>query len=318
MFKNSEIKDTIAFSKFLEIGYHSFIDLCRNPQYHKIVTYSPRGKKRVFYTPGEQLKKAQRKLNHWFREEKRKHWETSGTPNKALFQIESSCVNHARLHAGKKHILQVDIRNFFSSVTQQRVYQFFKHNVTNDNLAACLALLTTYKNMLPTGAPSSSAVAELLIHALDEKLNAYSRKNNLTYSRYVDDLCFSSTHYINMSTLFEIEDIVTSEHFQLNHNKSRFRSNKARQTITGITVNEHPNVDRKYMRILRSVVHSIQTKGLEKSLDLYRQKFPEQTILDTSHFSNTIEGKLAWVAAVKGKENGEYLKMIEIIRTAAF
>jgi RNA-directed DNA polymerase len=313
MLKNSKISNTIALSKYLEIGYHSLIDLCRNPQYHKIVTFSPRGKKRVFYTPNVQLKKTQRKLNQWFREEKRKHWETSDTTNKALFQIESSCINHARLHAGKKHILQVDIKNFFSSISQHRVYDFFKDNLNNDNLAASLALLTTYKNMLPTGAPSSSAVAEMLIHKLDEKLIDYSQKNNLTYSRYLDDLCFSSNHYINMSALFEIENIVTSEHFQLNHNKTRFQSNKAKQTVTGITVNEHPNVNRKYMRLLRSVVHSIKTKGLEKSMEIYKEKFPEQTIKDVIHFSNIIEGKLAWVAAVKGVKNKEYLKMKEVV-----
>jgi hypothetical protein len=314
MLKNSKITNTIALSKFLEIGYHTLIDLCRNPGYHKIVLHSDKGKKRVFYTPDVQLKKTQRKVNQWLREEKRKHWETSNTPNKALFQIESSCVNHARLHAGKKHILQVDIKDFFSSITQQRVYVFFKKNLNNDNLAASLALLTTYKNMLPTGAPSSSAVAEMLIHDLDEKLIAYSQQNNLTYSRYVDDLCFSSNHYINMSALFEIENIVTSEHFKLNHKKTRFNSNKSKQTITGITVNEHPNVGRKYMRLLRSVVHSIKTRGLEKSMEIYREKFPEQTILDAVHFSNIIEGKLAWVAAVKGRENKSYLNMSKVIR----
>ncbi len=220
------------------------------------------------------------------------------------------------MHVGKKHILQVDIQNFFGSISRQRVYKFLNDNLGNQNLSACLALLTTHNNMLPTGAPSSPALAEMIIHSMDEKLIAYCRKNNLTYSRYVDDLCFSSNSYINMGVLFEIENIVNSERFQLNHTKTRFRSNKAKQTITGITVNEHPNVDRKYMRLLRTVVHSIATKGLDKAYRIYMEKFPEKDVRDVIHFANIIEGKLAWIAAVKGNKNKEYLRMKEALSRA--
>ncbi len=318
MFENSRITNTIALSKYLNFRYDDLVVLCKKQEYNKIVSFSKNGKKRVFYTPNADLKFVQQNLNTWFRAQMREHWNASTSKNKALFQTESSCVNHARMHARQKHILQVDIQNFFGSISRQRVYDFFKENLTNKNLGASLTLLTTNNNMLPTGAPSSPALAEMIIHALDAKLIAYSRKNNLKYSRYVDDLCFSSKSYINIGILYEIESIVNSEKFRLNYAKTRFRSHKAKQTITGITVNDHPNVDRKYMRILRSIVHSIETKGLEKAFHIYTEKFPEKEVSDAIHFSNIIEGKLAWVAAVKGSKNTEYLRMKEVVEKSIF
>jgi hypothetical protein len=165
-------------------------------------------------------------------------------------------------HVAANHILNVDLRSFFASVHAQMLACLFERNhlapVSND-----LVTLVTYGGHLPTGAPTSPALANAVCYDFDRELYRYALTRDLRYTRYVDDLTFSSKEFIPPEVLKEIEDIVIKHGFQLNEGKTRFAGLRQRQEVTGLVLNPDPSryhyaprIRRTIMRNVRALIHA--------------------------------------------------------------
>jgi RNA-directed DNA polymerase len=176
----------------------------------------------------------------------------------------------------------------------------------NESLATLMAMLTTYDNALPTGAPSSPIISNFIFYNTDKRLKAFAENNDLSYSRYADDLTFSSNSDITADLITEIYKIIEADNFVINTKKSRLQQYYNRQTVTGITVNEKVNVNRKYIRQIRAILHDINNRGLklasQRFFDLDSSTEEKQTEL-----INILRGRIGFVGFVRRKEVSVYL-----------
>ena len=143
-----------------------------------------------------------------------------------------SNITNAKPHQGNKYIFTTDLQEFYPNITSQRVYNTFCKLKFSPHFSHWLTNLTTWKYELPQGTPTSTHIANLVFLDTDIKLIELCNANNMTYTRYVDDLTFSSQqdfkHLLN-----PILDIVTSDNFKLSYRKTQY---KGKQTITGVDV----------------------------------------------------------------------------------
>lgn len=167
-----------------------------------------------------------------------------------------SNISNAKCHQGKKYVLTTDLMEFYPGIKADRVYGFFLEMGYSNHIANWLTKLTTFKNELPQGAPTSPLLANLIFKKSDKELVALSKMHSITYTRYVDDLTFSSP--LDFETIIaEILDIVRRNGFRVNHRKTYY---KGRQNITGIEVrNNHIDVPLKIKLKLQDELE----KGIE-------------------------------------------------------
>jgi retron-type reverse transcriptase len=164
-------------------------------------------------------------------------------------------VYNARLHAGAPFLLNVDLTNFFGSITLAQVREEFLKIGFPIATADTLAQLCTYNGSLPQGAPTSPALSNLAFAEADQEIAALSLSRKLTYSRYADDLSFSGLTPIPRPFVTELDRVLSSRGLALNPQKTRFAGPTQAKYVTGLVVNVHPQVDRRTRRRLRAIFH---------------------------------------------------------------
>ncbi|MQQ37654.1 ribonuclease H [Pseudomonas sp. SZ57] len=191
------------------------------------------------------------------------------------FVRKRSIITNAMMHLNRKNVLNVDLKDFFDSFNFGRVRGFF---ITNRNfqlhpdIATVIAQIACYNNTLPQGSPCSPVITNLITHILDIKLAALARTYSCTYSRYVDDITFSTRKKIFPEQIMkDLEGSYTAGYllngeiqragFNLNPKKTRIRNQDSRQEVTGLVVNKKPNVNSKYWRTVKSQCHLLFKSG---------------------------------------------------------
>ncbi len=129
--------------------------------------------------------------------------------------------------------------------------------------------------------------------------------NSISYTRYADDLSFSSETFIQKEFIGSLNHIIGKYGFELNESKIRLQSSKSKQTVTGIVVNQKVNVDRKYIRNLRATLHHWELNGLEKAA----AKHFGNTKLKSSYLIPKVKGQIEFVGQVRGISDLIYQKL---------
>jgi hypothetical protein len=145
-----------------------------------------------------------------------------------------SFLSNAKAHFGARHVLNVDIKDFFPSITTSQVQGLFESLGYSELVSADLAGLTTYNGSLPQGAPTSPMIANILMNPVDDVLGGYARQNEYVYTRYADDLTFSSQNRISEGIVDVIRSALLPLNFDLNGRKSRFMGPNDRKEVTGL------------------------------------------------------------------------------------
>lgn len=186
-----------------------------------------------------------------------------------------SIITNAMMHLHKKNVLNVDLQNFFDSFNFGRVRGFFisnRHFQLDANVATVIAQIACYDNKLPQGSPSSPVITNLITHSLDISLAKLAFEHSCTYSRYADDITFSTREKIFPPQIMSEESgsytagsqlthEITKAGFSLNSKKTRIQYNSSRQDVTGLVVNKKPNVKCEYWRTVRSQCHLLFKSG---------------------------------------------------------
>ncbi len=192
-------------------------------------------------------------------------------------------MSNAVPHVGRATVINLDLKDFFPSITFPRVKGIFQELGFSPAVATILALLCTesprrkvdYNGKtffvatglrgLPQGACTSPALSNLLARRLDSRLAGLARKLGFDYTRYADDLTFSANGEATAKTAYllaRIRHIVEHEGLVMNEGKTRVQRPGRRQTVTGIVVNKRPNVPRRVTRRLRAILHHAKKEGL--------------------------------------------------------
>ena len=234
------------------------------------------GSERLISAPKPELKQIQR----WITREITEHLPVHGAAHG--FLTGRSIVTNARVHAGARIVVKLDIRGFYPTVTVRRVKGLLRRAGLGEQVATLMALLATESpreqverggktyyvavapRSLPQGAPTSPSITNALCMRLDCRLSGLARKLGCRYTRYADDLTFSwhGEQGSDIGALLRaVTQIVRAEGFEIHTNKTRIMRKGARQKVTGLIVNEaagrpEARVPRKTIRDLRSAIHN--------------------------------------------------------------
>lgn len=198
------------------------------------------------------------------------------------FRPNTSIVDNAQRHASSEIVVKMDLKEFFPSLAFPRVRGYFHSLGYNLGVATVLALLCTDaprvritrgsdrdivavgERTLPQGACTSPDLANLIAQRLDRRLSAFASKAGWKYTRYADDLVFStndsgaSPHRV----IATVTKIVVDEGFTTNASKTRIMRSPNRQAVTGLIVNDGVRLSRRDLRRIRSYLHHCETEGL--------------------------------------------------------
>lgn len=233
------------------------------------------GGDRLLFIPEKKLKWVQRSINQVFSHITERKKCVKG------FERGESIVTHARHHTHKRWVFMIDIKDFFPSITWGRVYGMFQAYPfeASTDVARILANLVVYDNSLPQGSPCSPLLANMVCRAMDSFLLAWARKNGFYYSRYADDLTFTTNQReCTDSQQQEIEQIVQKSGFRINKEKTRLLARYKRQLVTGLVVNSGKvNIPREQYRNLRALLHNVARFGW--ATQLHRKIFTDSKML---------------------------------------
>lgn len=191
------------------------------------------------------------------------------------FVRKRSIITNAMMHIGQKNVLNIDLEDFFDSFNFPRVRGFFIKNGNfklDPHIATVIAQIACFDNKLPQGSPCSPVITNLITHALDIRLAALAEKNSCIYTRYADDITFSSREAVFPRKIMRLDsgeyaagkklrNEVKRAGFSINDKKTRIQFKDSRQDVTGLVVNQKPSVKKEYWRTAKSQCHSLFRTG---------------------------------------------------------
>lgn len=236
-----------------------------------------------------------------------------------------SPVTNAIPHTGKRVVVKFDLENFYTNVKFSRVVSIFRSLGYCREAALCLARLTTsaipmntpfpdgslrplypyLSRHLPQGACTSPALANLSAFSLDVRLSGLARSFDADYTRYADDLTFSgSDQFLRSLRVFIplVNQIIRSERFQVNQSKRRVLRNNQQQKVTGVVVNQHPNVPRKEFDLLKAILTNCIRQG---PAGQNREQHPD--------FASHLRGRIAYVQQLNPNRGQRLLQLYQQI-----
>lgn len=248
---------------FLKVSPLQIERLINEPSYIEFTIPKKKGKPRLICQPDAILMKIQRRLNPFFQS----IYEFQ-LPNcvhcfvsKSKY-VNRSIVSNALPHVSKNSVLSLDLQDYFTSIKAKRVRNLFRTWGLKEEICIAFTLLCTYKGSLPAGAPTSPILANLCSLDLDNCLMRVAEEHQLTYTRYADDLTFSSFNFISESVIFRLKETISSCQFKVNQSKIRCKGKHRKQKITGVVVNQKLSADRKLKKKIRAIEHDIRMNGL--------------------------------------------------------
>jgi RNA-directed DNA polymerase len=262
------------------------------------------GKNRLISAPDHRLKMLQRKIASSLDKIYRPRHPVHGFVNGR------SVKSNASAHLRSKFVLNLDIEGFFSSISERRVCGLFKALGIDDRVAQILARICCNESVLPQGAPTSPVISNMICFRMDKELQAIAKDGRCIYTRYADDITFSS--YQPLSSLFEgplppagnispdllkgrLQGAFQGNGFALNPKKAHYADKHSRRTVTGLRINELVNVDRRFVRNLRAALFAVETQGIAIAQRTLKDKYKRDSSL-VSH----LRGRISWVGQIKG------------------
>ena len=286
MTKFNQLQTKDDFAKLLGLKSAKYINyLLYNIQTDNLYTTftipKKNGGERVIHAPKKELKFLQKKLADilWecyleSLESKSKDKNFKIPVLSHAFEKEKSIITNSQMHRNKKYILNIDLKDFFDSFNFGRVRGFFikdRDFAVSPEIATVIAQVACYQGKLPQGAPSSPIITNLISRILDYRIVKIAKKYRFTYSRYADDMTFSTNRELNSNKLraskeldnflTELEEVIISSGFEINPKKTRLSNNMQRQEVTGLVVNKKINVKREYIKNTRAMAFQLYKEG---------------------------------------------------------
>lgn len=275
---------------------------------------------RLLEAPNDRLKHIQRMLLRTF--------EKVYVPRNSVhgFTKGRGIMSNAAAHQKRPFLLNIDLQDYFQTITFKRVRGLLRSLGVSLEVANVISRLTVTNNRLPQGAPTSPILANMISFSLDIELHNYAKKNNMRYTRFADDISLSSftqpiclfkerelkTKKLKVEDLSEeFVSIISGNGFTLNEDKLWFSDKTLRREVTGLIVNEFPNIPRKYIRNIRAILYKIEKFGYDTTQAEFETKFSN----GKKTLQQVLRGKIEWVAQVKGRSDPVFRKLADNYNT---
>ena len=292
-----------------QLNYHAFE---KNNSKRYIQFQIPKKKKgeyRTITAPNAGLKCIQRCLNVLLLERFTAHPAANGfVPGKSI-------VSNAQIHLGQQFVYNIDLKDFFPSITAGRVYSRLKNKPFSfsDEIASLITDLCCHEKVLPQGAPTSPTLTNIICERLDWRLTKLAERYELRYSRYADDITFSGDKNCfkpQSNFIKELKSFVKKEGFTINSDKTRLNTKHERQEVTGLTINDKVNVTQQYVKQIRTMLNNWEKSGYDYAQAKFMENYhPKKHVAGEHHIENIISGKLDYLKMVKGADDCTYIKL---------
>jgi hypothetical protein len=235
--------------------------------------------------------------------------------------------SNAEPHSRSRFVLNIDLENFFPTIHFGRIRGMLmgKPYYVGKAAATIIADLCCRSGMLPQGAPTSPVLSNMICAQLDSQLKALAKQYYCTYTRYADDLTFSTKARSFPKAIAEIptdiggqlevgEDlalIIQRNGFKINQKKVRLATRHQRQEVTGLTTNRFPNVQRRFIRQIRAMLHAWERHGYDLAQHEFSLKYDKRANrLNGVYFSRVVRGKIEFVGSIRGKTDPLYWRLL--------
>lgn len=186
-----------------------------------------------------------------------------------------SIKTNAKKHLNKKELFKIDLKDFFPTIKIPRIIEQFKRLGYSKNMSLCLATLCCQNDYLTQGSPTSPALSNLVAYKLDKRLTTLAKRNNLVYTRYVDDIAISGDdiHHFLQKLICEI---IEEEGFIVNYEKTYLnKENSNKRLLTGIIIKDDKlTIPRETKRKLKQEIYYISKFGIKSHLISINNKNP--------------------------------------------
>jgi len=252
------------------------------------------GGNRLISIPDSKLKRLQRRILRTGFEEIAIHKTAHG------FLKKRSIATNAKPHAGQEMVINLDISGFFPNTKYPAVYQACRKLAGGKlapGVARFVADICSYQGALPAGAPTSPHISNIIMQPVDKSLSKVARENGIVYTRYADDLAFSGNPEAKRIIPFA-HKVLANAGYALDPKKLNIFRRGRRQIVTGLVVNQKPNIPRHTRKKIRAAVHYFcngktpQWHGRDMSID-------------------ELVGRLAYLKIVQPKEARKYKSMVK-------
>ena len=236
------VKSLSDCSKLLQTEQHKLVLLSQKPIYKVYEIPKKNGLYRLIEDPEANLKKVLRKLNDFLQAvyfTKRPDC-VHGFCISADKEPNRTILSNAQKHIGKPYMLNIDLKDFFHTITIQLIDEIFSKQFPRfqSDLIDTLINLCSYYNRLPMGSPTSPVLSNFASLEMDTLLMQYVNYSGITYTRFADDLSFSSAKPITKIDVEEIRNTILKQHFIINENKVKSYSPADEKTVTGLIITE--------------------------------------------------------------------------------
>lgn len=294
------IFDQEHFSRLVGYDYEYILALSNAPHYFykKFEIPKKNGKLRTIDEPFPSLKEIQRWILENILTPASKRYVS---PVAKAFIPKKSLRDNAKFHRNKKQIVALDIHDFFCSIHFGVVYGAFKGFGYSIPVSMLLTNLSILDNSLPQGAPTSPMLSNIIFKRLDDSIFRYCNTRGIMYTRYADDMVFSSND-MNVSQLISYVTMrVENFRMRINEDKTKVIGRGSRQSVTGVIVNDKLQVPRNYRMKIRQEIFYLQKYGIVEHVSKVKD-IPSwiNTPLQYAHY---LYGKICFVLQINPNDN---------------
>ena len=251
------------------------------------------------------------------------------------FIKQKNILDNALQHTKKAEILNIDLKDFFTQFHFGRVAGLLKSKPYSlgEETAITIAQIACLNGVLPQGAPTSPILTNMLCAPLDNQLMQFAKKHELIYTRYADDITFSSYGRIlseniilknanNLVLCDSLKTIFKKNNLVVNEEKITFRTKYGRQEVTGVVVNKFPNIKREYLKNIRALLHNCQKNDIYNEALKYIEKGycknkkinslkdnPDNKHLIEEWYKSVLIGKIRFVKQIKGAQSFTFFSL---------
>lgn len=270
------------------------------PTYHVFPLRKPDGSNRWIENPEKPLKQIQKKLNYFLQ---CAYYFSKPQSAYGFVMVAKkdpdprNILTNAQRHLGQKWLYNADVEDFFHQIKWQDVFDVFQAYPFefSDDIAELLTNLTTHNGRLPMGAPTSPVLSNYACIKLDAQFQNLADWSGWVYTRFVDDLSFSSKTPFSESDLQNITDVAEANHLPFNPEKKKLLGPDDTRQVTGLVLGEKVHLPQGYMEELNQAIQKlgnvIQVQRQMKRSSNWVKKY-QQKVEGMHQFATYILGEM--------------------------
>lgn len=249
------IRDVRHLCKHLHTSKGELDRICRVPEkYYVQRCQTEKGKRRHIATPHGRLRQILDRLQNLL--------QRISLTESIHARRGRSYITNAMPHLNKPMLLNMDLKDFFPSISHRVVYRMFRERLgCSPDVARYLTRLTTLNGSVPQGSPPSTIVAVLVSEPLAKRLEGLEARHGADYTQYVDNMTLSGPRHVRCLKQL-VQKIARQEGFAVNPSKTEDACSREEQTVTGVRVNRTIDVPRKKLDDVRKLIESVRLRRM--------------------------------------------------------